>query len=86
MESVGIRELKARLSAYVKKAREGETIVITDRGAPVAELRPISRERAAAEGLVAEGQAAWQGGKPSGFQKVEVRGKPVSETVLEERR
>ena len=38
--SVGIRELKARLSSYVRRAQTGETIQITDRGSVVAELRP----------------------------------------------
>ncbi|MCF8557525.1 MAG: type II toxin-antitoxin system prevent-host-death family antitoxin, partial [Candidatus Nanopelagicales bacterium] len=37
---VGIRELKARLSHYVRVAREGERILITDRGRPVAVLSP----------------------------------------------
>ncbi len=38
--SVGIRELKANLSSYVRRAQAGETIDVTDRGAVVAELRP----------------------------------------------
>jgi prevent-host-death family protein len=40
MTSVGIRELKARLSAYIRKAREGQTVYVTDHGRIVAELRP----------------------------------------------
>jgi prevent-host-death family protein len=35
-------ELKARLSSYLELARSGQTVVITNRGRPVAELRPIS--------------------------------------------
>lgn len=35
---VGIRELKAKLSHYVARAAEGGTIIITDRGRPVAKL------------------------------------------------
>lgn len=41
-QQVGIRELKSRLSEYVARARAGETVVVTDRGRPVAELRPLS--------------------------------------------
>jgi prevent-host-death family protein len=37
---VGIRELKAHLSRYVQAAREGQQIVVTDRGVPVAMLTP----------------------------------------------
>lgn len=36
--SVGIRELKAKLSEYVNRAANGEMIVVTDRGRPVARL------------------------------------------------
>lgn len=40
MQSVGIRDLKARLSEYVRRVRDGEVFAITDRGDVVAELRP----------------------------------------------
>lgn len=35
---VGIREFKARLSHYVRVARAGERVVVTERGRPVAHL------------------------------------------------
>lgn len=38
---VGIRELKARLSEYVERAAEGETIMVTSRGRRVAQLIPV---------------------------------------------
>jgi prevent-host-death family protein len=40
--SVSIRELKTRLSFYVRRARRGEVIRVTDRGEVVAELCPPS--------------------------------------------
>jgi antitoxin (DNA-binding transcriptional repressor) of toxin-antitoxin stability system len=40
MKAVGIRELKNRLSEYVRLIRNGEAVLVTDRGAVVAELRP----------------------------------------------
>jgi prevent-host-death family protein len=40
METVEIRELKKHLSSYLRLVRSGETIVVTDRGEPIAELRP----------------------------------------------
>jgi prevent-host-death family protein len=40
MKQVGLKVLKNNLSEYVRAARAGETIVITDRGRPVAELNP----------------------------------------------
>ena len=42
MLSIGIRELKNRLSEYVRMVRRGEEILVTDRGEPVAELRQPS--------------------------------------------
>lgn len=40
MKAVGIRELKNRLSEYVRMVRSGERVLVTDRGEVVAELRP----------------------------------------------
>lgn len=37
---VGVRELKAKLSAYLQRAAAGEHITVTDRGRPVAVLGP----------------------------------------------
>jgi prevent-host-death family protein len=37
---VPIRELKAKLSAYLKRASAGELITVTDRGRPIAVLGP----------------------------------------------
>jgi len=40
MKSVGIRELKDRLSEYLRRVRAGETVLVTDRGEVVAQLSP----------------------------------------------
>lgn len=40
MREIGIRELKNRLSEYIRMVREGEVVMVTDRGEVVAELRP----------------------------------------------
>ena len=40
MRVVGIRELKARLSAYLRDVARGEVFLVTDRDRVVAELRP----------------------------------------------
>lgn len=40
MQTVGIRELKAKLSKYLRYARRGEIVLVTDRGRVVAEIRP----------------------------------------------
>lgn len=43
MKTVGLRELKNHLSAYVRQVRAGHAILVTDRGQTVAELRPPSQ-------------------------------------------
>ena len=40
MEKIGLRELKNRLSHYVRRVRAGHPIQVTDRGEVVAELLP----------------------------------------------
>lgn len=40
MKAVGLRELKNRLSEYVREVRSGESILVTDRGEVVAQLCP----------------------------------------------
>ena len=39
--AVGSRELKTRLGTYLRRVRQGRTFVVTDRGEPIAELRPV---------------------------------------------
>jgi prevent-host-death family protein len=45
MVEVGIRALKQNASAVVAEAAAGETVRITDRGRPVAQLTPIPSSR-----------------------------------------
>lgn len=39
MRTVGIRELKSRLSEYLRRVQSGESFLVTDRGRVVAEIR-----------------------------------------------
>jgi prevent-host-death family protein len=48
---VGIRELKAKLSEYVSLAAEGTTVIVTDRGTPVARLVPIADDQTITRGI-----------------------------------
>lgn len=42
MERATITELKNGLSAFIDKVRAGDTIVVTDRGVPVAVIEPVA--------------------------------------------
>ena len=39
--TVGIRDLKARLSEYMKQVKSGQSIVITEHGKPVGRILPV---------------------------------------------
>lgn len=54
MDRVGIREMRQNLSRYAQRARRGESFVITDRGAEVAQLVPAPSRASAIDRLVAE--------------------------------
>ena len=61
MKTVGLRELKNRLSEYVRQVRSGESILVTDRGEVVAELNP-------------PGQSAVRSGLPPGLLELARKG------------
>jgi prevent-host-death family protein len=62
MASVGVRELRQRASELLRRVEAGETIEITDRGRPVAQLGPLpalsrlDQLRAAGEVIAATGR------------------------------
>jgi len=87
--SVGVRELRDNLSEYLRRVKQGELLVITDRGKPIGEIVPVSRARRVerARALVREGIASWSGGKPKGLAAApRPKAGLVSEAVVEDRR
>ena len=89
MPRVGIRELKNRLSFYLKRVESGEQIEVTNRGEVIALLIPAKRRKVDKEvlALVEDGLASWAGGKPLGSPRpVKGRGQPLSELILDDRR
>lgn len=55
MERIGVRELRQHASRYLALVAQGASIVVTDRGRPVAQLVPVTGDRWAdllASGLV----------------------------------
>lgn len=90
---VSVRELKNRLSAYLRRVEKGEEVVVTRRGKPVGRLVPAvpatDPEAASIERL---DRLPWirpgRGGKPCGSDRPMPwkRGdKTLSEMVLEDR-
>lgn len=88
--TVGARELKTRLGTYLRKVRSGTTIVITDRGEPIAELRPLQRTNDAVEAalarLEAQGTITRSTSRAlSEFRPVKLRGPAASKAIDEDR-
>lgn len=54
-KTVGVAELRQNLSVYLKRVREGERLVVTDRNRPVAELGPAPSTGPELDRLIAEG-------------------------------
>ena len=88
--TVGIRELKANLSWYLKKVRAGATLHISDRGRTIATVQPAMPKADVAwvHQMVAEGKAQWSGARSLGARRpVRLRpgSKTASDLVLENR-
>lgn len=87
MERVGIREFRDRLTAYLRRVRAGESLLIVDRDTPIAHLTPATPELRVVSDLVAEGLVEWGGSKPRGAaQPPKVHGEPISDLVVKGRR
>ena len=90
MATVGIRELKSRLSRYMKRVQRGERITVTDRGEPVAVIGPavVSPRTERFEAMLRTGAARWAGGKPRGSARPArlTHGPSVAEAIIEDRR
>ncbi len=85
---VSIRELKSRLSSYLRLTKAGQSVVITERGKPIGRIVPIERsldERLGA--LVDAGVVEWNGSKPGRLKpKARAKGnRTVAELLVEDR-
>jgi prevent-host-death family protein len=86
---VGSRELKARLGTYLRLVRQGDSLIVTDRGQAVAELRPIASatgSKAVLERLAATGAVTLPVKTAlAAFRPVENHGRSAAAAVIEDR-
>lgn len=85
---VSIRELKSRLSHYLRLTRKGESVVITDRGVPIGRIVPVGQDLEQRLALMREtGQAQWSGHKLSHRKPVAKPRAPgsVAQLIVEDR-
>ena len=93
MSAVGIKELKNRLTQYLRRIKQGEEVIVTERGKPIALLQPIQAAEhhtsleARLARLAALGLVTLPTHKPlKRVRLVKVSGPPISQTILEDRR
>jgi prevent-host-death family protein len=85
---VGIRELKAGLSSYLRRVKAGNTLVVTERGKPVGRIVPARESlEERVRDLVEAEVVAWSGRRLGPIQPVaRVRGqRTVAHLLLEDR-
>jgi prevent-host-death family protein len=88
--TVGARELKTRLGSYLRRVREGQRIVVTERGTPVAELRGLRDGRSSLDARLLRLEAAGLVSRPTRrslapLRAVRSRGASLSDAVVEDR-
>jgi antitoxin (DNA-binding transcriptional repressor) of toxin-antitoxin stability system len=94
MQTVGVRELKNRLTYYLGEIKNGENVVVTDRGNPIAIMHRLDKiekhagldERLAALAMQGHLKLPTVKGAGTSFAPVSLDGEPLSETLLRERR
>jgi prevent-host-death family protein len=93
MSAVGVKELKKRLTHYLRRTKAGEEVIVTERGKPIALLQPIqsatnvcSLQSRLAQ-LEAQGLLTAPQRQPlTRVRQVKVGGPPFSTIILDDRR
>lgn len=92
---IGLREANQNFAKLVRAVRAGRTVILTDRGRPLARIEPLSAARGAAEahertlaeleaqGLLTRGRR--RGPRPVTWPLVKVRGKSTTQLLREMR-
>jgi prevent-host-death family protein len=90
---VGVRELKNRLTAYLKLAKADGEVIVTERGRPIALIEPIGKVRADSSleariaALAAKGEIQTPERRLTPrIRRVKAAGPLLSEQIVAERR
>jgi prevent-host-death family protein len=89
---LGLREANQHFSRAINAVRAGRDVVLTERGHPIAIIKPVKNEKveqAALQAMVHEGlvrRAARTGPTPMPrWRPLKVQGPPVAQTIIEDR-
>ncbi len=85
---VGARELKTRLGTYLRQVKSGTTLIVTERGRPIAELRPLPTYDDVLPAALAEltasgvlGGEIRERSRLGAFEPIVNRGAPVADAI-----
>jgi prevent-host-death family protein len=89
---MGLRQANQSFSKAIKAVKAGKDVVLTERGKPIAVIKPLAAQedtdaalrRLEAEGLLRRGPKS---GKPMPVWRspVRIKGRPIARTISEER-
>ena len=89
---LGLRDANQHFSKAIRAVRAGKEVILTERGRPIAVIRPIKDEDGLAvsiQAMVDEGflkPATRKGRTPTPrWRPAKVKGKPLSQTVIDDR-
>ena len=89
---LGLREANQQFSKAIKAVRAGKEVILTERGRPIAVIKPIREadiQDAALQEMADEGLITLptrKGPMPTPrWKPVKIKGKPLSQTIIEDR-
>jgi prevent-host-death family protein len=89
---LGLREANQHFSKAIKAVRGGKEVVLTERGRPIAIIKPVKEEpseQAALKVMADEGLirlSSRKGPTPAlRWKPASIKGKPLSQTIIEDR-
>jgi prevent-host-death family protein len=89
---LGLREANQHFSKAIRAVRDGKEVILTERGRPIAILKPVREEPsqdAALHAMADEGLItlpARKGPTPAPrWRPASLKGKPLSQTIIEDR-
>jgi prevent-host-death family protein len=85
--NAAVRDLKTHLSAYLRKVKEGEQVIITDHGKPCAIIQPFLPDHDPSRQTALKGNPnfSWNGNRLIPPEPVDIGGRPLSDMVMEDR-
>ena len=89
---LGLREANQQFSKAIKAVKGGREVILTERGKPIAVIKPLEPKedqqavirRLEAEGILRPALKRGPMPKPA-WKPIRIKGKPLSQTVIEER-